>query len=537
MNTRSLQGMGNLLLSVVLGLAAWALLVVVFSRPELRVLVDLTPGRTASVSDGTRSLIRSLRDREDVRVELHTFYRDMVPHPNPDALRKAIESIYGRSRRLTEELLRLYAALGGDKLRVVDNNRFSLEQARSNRSRLSLSSKQQHVVVVAAFWKDDKGKERVRRKVLSIASDLIEVDDPSRNPVPGAEKAVPRMTAFTGEAQISSAIKSLIAGGTPTVYFVAGHEEKTAQDPRNDYDYNGLARALQAAGFQKKVLNLRTEDIPADATVLACIEPRKGFDQAEVDKLQAYLKAGGRLFLNLIHHGYQNWNRPYQNLLGPLGLQCDPRLVAQAYEGFDAANAANLTLKNINVAHQITRPLFQEAGENLVLRMANARPLARTAELPEGVSVDPSLLLSDARCWLAGSSGAGLQPDLVPPNGTAQFRNYSVGALVEFEAAQVDGRRGKAVVISGQMFTDAYDRMLETGAQKDFALNCFDWLAERLELVPGRPGSGKLFTIDLGADVELRKARMRSIWRTLVLYVPGLFVILGVLVTLKRRRI
>ncbi len=93
---------------------------------------------------------------------------------------------------------------------------------------------------------------------------------------------------------------------------------------------------------------------------------------------------------------------------------------------------------------------------------------------------------------------------------------------------------GKLVLVTG---AGLRNHLIGEGSQRDFGLNCLEWLAERRILVPISKEEMLVGNIDLGANEDEKKRRLDLILWTQVIIIPFLFLVLGVLVAWRRRRI
>ena len=523
---RRVFGWGNLVISSVLMLVGWVVIVLLTARPEFKFLFDMTPDKSATVTETTEALIDELHEREGEHIEIFTFFEQW----QVSGAGEAHLAVFNQIVKLTEDLLRQYAALGGDKIRVQHvNHRQEPDRAREIVDRLGGVSGQ-HVVVVAVVRELAGGGESIRTKELIVNQDLAQIDLGSDIAVPGASQRIPRLQDYTGEEQLSSAIKTLLAGGTPTLYVLTGHNEggNSAKDLQDGpYGYSELMGGLQDEGFKVfDGLNLGDNEIPDDATAIACLDPTgRAFSREESDKLIAWLKRGGRLFLNLVQHVPPSQNVDLSVFLDQLGVKVGPELVAQLYDNMNSELARQLTIKRLNPQHRITKLLAQQQRS---LALVDARPIESIQPPLEGIAVDPTLLISDDFCWLVKDKDA----PLVPPSASA-FRSFSPGVTIDV-VPEAGSSPGKVVLVTGLGFTNQFIRQ---GAQRDFVLNCFNWLVERMELVTVRRDPIRATAIDFGADQDERVDRLSRAWMLLVVLTPLFFLGLGVFVAWRRRRI
>ena len=525
---RRIFGWGNLLISSLLVLAGWVLVVLLTARPEFKFLIDMTPEKSATVTQVTEELIDDLLEREGEHIEIFTFF-EQWPAAR-DRMEGAQLAIFNQIVKLTEDLLRQYAAMGGDKIRVQHVNiRQDPDRARAIRDRLG-GVKNLHVVVVAVVRELESGGESIRTKELIVNQDLAQIDLGSDISVPGSSERMPRLQDYTGEEQLSSAIKTLLAGGTPALYMLTGHNEggNAAKDRQDGpYGYSELVGGLQDEGFKiLDGLNLGGgTEIPDDATAIACLDPSgRSFSKEESDKLIAWLQRGGRLFLNLVNQSPASRNVDLSIFLDRLGVVVGPELVAQLHDQQVAELARQLTIDRLNPQHRITKLLMQQKRS---LALIDARPIELIQPPLDGIAVDPTLLTTDDFCWLVPDRDAPLRPPLADA-----FRSYSPGVLIDV-APVAGSSHGRVVLITGRGFTN---QMIRQGSQRDFVLNCFNWLVERLELVTVRRDPLTVSTIDFGPDQDEHLARLSRAWWLLVVGTPLLFLGLGFFVAWRRRR-
>lgn len=534
-NRRRLSGWTGLLLGAVLVVVAWACFVVLAARPELRFIVDLTPNQTASISAKTTQLVDQLADSQ-ARVEIATFFEQPPRVQNPNREQMAAVNLINKVRGLTVDLLRQYNALGGDRLQVFHiNPRTDPDRARKWHDRVG-PVRGNNVVVVAVFRPKTGGGESVRSEELVILSELVAIDYGNPGPRPGGQQArpLPKLANYLGEEAITSSIKTMLSGGAPSVYMLDGHREKLASRAE-PYDYTNFVAALQEGGFKVNTLNLGDQDIPESATVLACFEPRVEFKPDECDKLLKYLRRGGRLFLNLSYTELpSSWNVRLEGLLAPLGLKVGSELVAQFWDRATADQVVKLEITRMNTRHKITQGLFASKRS---IALQEAIEILRIEPMPAGVSADVTLLKSSDRCWLAARKQDG-RVDLRPPGDPAFYQSRSVGAIVTVDAKDANGQArrhaGKLVLVTG---AGLRNHLIGEGSQRDFGLNCLEWLAERRILVPISKAEMKIGNVDLGNNEDVKAQRLSRILWTQVVVMPLVFMFLGVVVAWRRRRI
>lgn len=93
-----------------------------------------------------------------------------------------------------------------------------------------------------------------------------------------------RASSINVEGKITSALKYISSTAPLNAYIINGH---------NEMESAGLKAALEGENYNVKSLNLLTEDIPEDASLLIIMSPANDFVVSETAKLDAYFAKGG----------------------------------------------------------------------------------------------------------------------------------------------------------------------------------------------------------------------------------------------------
>lgn len=535
MNLRRFGVWTNLAIGALLMLLVWAMLVWVASRPALRVLIDLTPQRVNSVDPVTEELLRDLRAGE-AEVEFHLFRQQLTGQPQSPEHGQAL-AIRGRLLQLTTMLLRRYAAIGGESVRVIEHSPYDDTAAyREAAEAFAYTSVDNEALVVAVR---QKGQERRFRK-LSLVSDLAVIDLPN-SAGPGGGSTVPILKDYQGEMAISSSLKSLLVQGTPIVYVLKGYSSTVQWGNANQLDYGNLIDGLMNSGFEVRELKLRAAGgVPADATLVMCIHPNRDFLPRDAAYLYEYLRRGGRLFINYGWSPTPDMNPDGGKLGELLGYRVTPQPVfhkvpnARGGPSMDGTESVARLGLYANRLHPTTK-VIAESGRPL--DFVYARELLERPERPSNVRIEP-LLTTGPEAWRAvqEQGGRGHYSYRAPTVGLGQ---RIVGLAIDVDPAEVDSAQtqggtskagarqasvGHAVMITGAFCHNMAFRMFG-----DLALNVCNWMAERrvlLDIAGARYEQRNL---------DIKEPEVRSIWWLLVVYVPGAFFVLGLIMWWRRR--
>jgi hypothetical protein len=95
---------------------------------------------------------------------------------------------------------------------------------------------------------------------------------------------------FSIEAVLTSAIQFVSMETQPTIYYVTGHSEVDLSR------FTSLTSQLELSNYAIKTINLLSENIPDDCTLLMMAPGEVDYSEAEADKIKAYLANDGRAF-------------------------------------------------------------------------------------------------------------------------------------------------------------------------------------------------------------------------------------------------
>ncbi len=106
------------------------------------------------------------------------------------------------------------------------------------------------------------------------------------------------ITSYNGEEVMAAMMAWVLAAEHKTAYFTMHHGETA------DISFTNL---LSCAGYYVEVLDLRKDSVPTDADLLVISNPTSDFEApregssvyAEIDRLEAYINRGGKLYVAL----------------------------------------------------------------------------------------------------------------------------------------------------------------------------------------------------------------------------------------------
>ncbi len=359
----------------------------------------------------------------------------------------------------------------------------------------------------------------------------------------------PTMTGFKGEQEITSAILELVASRRPRALFTEGHGEGRfdAPGPRS---FATAREILRKDNFSiEPWRSLGAEEVPEGTDLLLIAGPTSNFLPPELAAFDRYLERGGRMLLLLdpifredgdfVDLGLEDWLRG-------LGIEAGQDVVIDPARQMPFFGPETLYTDTFG-PHPIVQPLAQTRTPLLI---PLSRSITRTGEDNAGGSLT-ELVLSSPEAWA--------ETQLADLENLAQDEDeregpISLGVALSFVSdgqgsggsgsEEAAGEGSTATEGSGNSESEPPEARLVVFGDSDFAtdaqvanagntsllLNALNWLVERESMItiePKRPEQTRL---------ALARSELLQIHLIVLLLMPGLAVVAGTVVYLRRRR-
>lgn len=298
------------------------------------------------------------------------------------------------------------------------------------------------------------------------------------------------------ERLFASAILKLTTPQQRTaIYWTDGHGEISF----SDYSALGLsdiARELSRDGFHNHLLNFSDgTQMPSDCALVVVAGAKEDFSRTGLDRLNSYLKQGGRLLVLL----EEDSDGGLTSLLSSWGV----RLSAEKPTGAKTISGSDVVVP-VQLEHSITSPL---SGTQVVMEdPVSLEPSAVSADLSADGVAFSELLRAGGRCLAA-----------------AVERGNDVGVDLAIRPTKIVVVGDSLLVANGQLASHG-------NANRDFFLNCVAYLAGTGAVMSGGEDVGRLVT---GLD---RNSRLRFVQWAVGIVPFCVFLLLIVHVQLRRRR-
>ncbi|MDQ6982783.1 MAG: Gldg family protein [Mariprofundus sp.] len=396
-------------------------------------------------------------------------------------------------------------------------------------------------VEVIAFYRSD---ERTRQAMFDLLQEYsyytpkfkVRFVDPDRSPTEAVKYRVSSyrttLMRFGGkeevvvtesENKITNALIKLLSQEKKVIYFVKGHGEKQVSSKKGD-GYFLVKQAIERENHDvKELLLLNAAKVPEDASVLVISGPGTNFLQAELDKLSGFINQGGRVMF-MLDPGGANGLVTY---LADLGFEVGNDLIIDTLSQVYGANYLTPVVVNYHKKHPITNGF----------ELATFFPAARSVHIKEDAAKGRyDLAKTSDKSWTV--KGELTEADLKFNADKHTQGPISVAAVAAVEVLLNEKKTatsqenmktwGKVVVVGDSDLVS--NTHLKLAGNKDFFLNMLNWLAEENVLISIRRKEPGL------TPLMLTRAQGKIVFWCSMVIVPSLVLVVGIGVTLRRRR-
>jgi ABC-type uncharacterized transport system involved in gliding motility auxiliary subunit len=447
--------------------------------------------------------------------------------------------------QLAVQVCLLLLALG--LLQVVadrTNRRFDLTPARSLSlspvTRKILKQVRQPLRISVFFRRGTREQytdllERVRAESRQVAVELYDFDRfPERARSLGVthygraalEYAGRRAVALAlPEEQLAGGILRVLRGKTHRLAFTTGHGERAPAG--SGEGYGRLVSALEAENYAPEPLSLLGDGVPPETALVVVAGPRHDLLPSELDRLAAYLRAGGAVLLLLDPAPLPNVGR----FLASMGIRLGDDFVVDRERPVLGTDGLAAVVELFRRGNPISDPGAAPLEAGVVL------PSARTVDVVgpvPGVEAE-SIARTAASAWAMADPARARRGE--EPSKAHDDRAGSASVVV---MAEVGGggngagtRPGRLVAVGDADF--ASDAYLDLLGNRDLALNAVAWLAGE-DVLAGVRSKRVPEVLRPLSPLVLTEPQARAIFLASVVAQPGLVLLLGLGVVWARRR-
>jgi len=269
------------------------------------------------------------------------------------------------------------------------------------------------------------------------------------------------------EQKLANSIKQFVSGSGRKIYFLSGHSEYSPYS-KNPDGLSSLADGIKYEGFDFDTLNLFAKGkIPDDATVLVVCGPQSNPLSGELDSLGSYFERGGKILIMLEPGQAESvavWLQKYNVKI------FDDMVIDESSIGRMFGASPKMPLIT---AYEAKHPITKDFNESTML--PTVRSIGKSNSLISYYKYT-ELARTGKDAW----AEFGWRLDSVEYNpGTDLQGPVTVACALENPTKKPLSRM---VIIGDPDFV--INKYITFSGNKDFALNCIDWLGKQENLIP-----------------------------------------------------
>ena len=319
-------------------------------------------------------------------------------------------------------------------------------------------------------------------------------------------------TGFDGEGQITSAIGYVTSENLPVLYTVEGHGEK-------DMD-SSIKEDIEKANMDIKSLNLLTEGtVPDDADCLFIDSPSTDFSSDEKDAIIEYLENGGKA---MIFSDYTTEDMPnFDAILENYGVQRTEGVVFEGDKQHYAMQMPYYLVPTINS----TDASSETASAGYYVLAPYAQGIKQLDDVRDTVKIESILTTSDQ-----AYSKTDLNSNTIEKEDGDVEGPFDLG--VSITESLDDDKETQIVYYSTSNLMDSQTNQMVSGGNEKLIMESLKWMTDTEESasvsIPSKSLEVSYLTI---TDYDA------AFWKICTIaLIPGLFLVIGFVVWIKRRK-
>ncbi len=319
-------------------------------------------------------------------------------------------------------------------------------------------------------------------------------------------------TGFDGEGQITSAIGYVTSENLPVLYTVEGHGEK-------DMD-SSVKEDIEKANMDIKSLNLLTEgSVPDDADCLFIDSPSTDFSSDEKDAIIEYLEDGGKA---MIFSDYTTEDMPnFDAILENYGVQ---RVDGVVFEGDNQHYAMQMPYYLVPTINS-TDASSETASAGYYVLAPYAQGIKKLDDVRDTVTIESILTTSDQ-----AYSKTDLNSNTIEKEDGDVEGPFDLG--VSITESLDDDKETQIVYYSTSNLMDSQTNQMVSGGNEKLIIESLKWMTDTEESasvsIPSKSLEVSYLTI---TDYDA------AFWKICTIaLIPGLFLVIGFVVWIKRRK-
>ena len=319
-------------------------------------------------------------------------------------------------------------------------------------------------------------------------------------------------TGFDGEGQITSAIAYVTSEDLPVLYTLEGHGEATLDST--------IKEDIEKANMEIKSLNLLTEgSVPEDADCLLIESPTSDISEDERDAILEYLENGGKAMIFSDYTGEKLEN--FSSIMENYGVKTADGLVFEGDSQHYAMQMPYYLVPTINSAEAVSDVV--SAGYYVLAPYAQG--IQKLEDVRDTVTIESLLTTSDS-----AYSKTNMNSDTLEKESDDISGPFDLG--VSITETLDDEKETKIVYYSTANLLESQVNQMVSGGNEQLIMSSLKWMTDTEEntsvSIPSKSMEVSYLTLT---------AYDASFWKICTIgLIPGVFLVAGFLIWLKRRK-
>ncbi|QEC43630.1 ABC transporter permease subunit [Pseudobacter ginsenosidimutans] len=332
--------------------------------------------------------------------------------------------------------------------------------------------------------------------------------------------------SWPAEPNLSASVRRLLKDNMPKVLFTTGHYERSPwRNGEREYGKHTNLKMVESAminiGMEADTISLRSNEIPEQTAILAIPDPKSVLEADEQKKILAYLEKGG----NAIFYAEPGKQQLLNPLLQYLGVHIDKGiLVKPGLHRSPALFDAYLNKTGNYMAREAYMQVFQQTGQNpagafftgvnnISYRDTNGFKVEPIITLPgnDNIWIENGLFVADSAA-----------PVFAFEEGDNRKEEYVLGVRL---SRKLNHKEQRIVVVADADFMSAANN-----SGHSIGLGLYSWLVYNRYPVYTSVKQARDTRLTIGAGTG------KAIWYLYVYILPGLLLLAGILIIVRRKR-
>lgn len=319
-------------------------------------------------------------------------------------------------------------------------------------------------------------------------------------------------TGFDGEGQITSAIAYVTSEDLPILYTLEGHGEATLDST--------IKEDIEKANMEIKSLNLLTEgSVPEDADCLLIESPTSDISEDERDAILEYLENGGKamIFSDYTGNKLENFSAIMENY----GVTTADGIVFEGDSQHYAMQMPYYLVPTINSAEAVS----DVASAGYYVLAPYAQGIQKLEDVRDTVTIESLLTTSDS-----AYSKTNMNSDTHEKESDDVSGPFDLG--VSITETLDDDKETQIVYYSTANLLESQVNQMVSGGNEQLIMSSLKWMTDTEEntsvSIPSKSMEVSRLTLT---------AYDASFWKICTIgLIPGVFLVAGFLIWLKRRK-